>query len=204
MSKEEDSMNEDGNILSTVNDDVDESNNTKDDTKPGVLESNPMETEDNDKVAADEINPKPDIVSEISSEVTEKLMVMSESVKENITSTESGSRLDSQEDEPVVSTGNSNIDEEKNITKKQKVHCIAVGNAPLMKKTKFLISSNETFGILQQRLQKMLKLPTGSSLFMYIHQSFVPSPDDLLGDLGDCFAVNNELKIHYSLQEAWG
>jgi ubiquitin-like protein ATG12 len=163
-----------------------------------------METEDNDKVDSEEINPKPDIISEISSEVTEKLMVMPGSVKENITATESGSKLDSQEDEPVVSTGNSNINEERCITKKQKVHCIAVGNAPLMKKTKFLISSNETFGILQQRLQKMLKLPTGSSLFMYIHQSFVPSPDDLLGDLGDCFAVNSELKIHYSLQEAWG
>lgn len=91
-----------------------------------------------------------------------------------------------------------------NKARKQKIHCIAVGNAPLMKRTKFLISYDESFGIFQQRLLKMLQLPKASSLFMYIQQSFVPSPDDLIGDLGKFFAVNEELKIHYSIQEAWG
>jgi ubiquitin-like protein ATG12 len=206
MTNEEDSKKEDGRIPSTVNDnDVVESSDTNDGTKTGgVLENNPMETIDTGKETSDLINSNPDMISELSSEVDEKCTVLSESAKGNETTTDSESKLDSQEDERITSTGNSSDNEEKFITKKQKVHCIAVGNAPLMKKTKFLIPSNESFGILQQRLQKMLKLPTGSSLFMYIHQSFVPSPDDLISDLGDCFAVNGELKIHYSLQEAWG
>jgi hypothetical protein len=107
-----------------------------------------------------------------------------------------------------------------------------VGSAPLMKKSKFLISPKESFCRLQEKLMKMLQLNTSSTsstsgaiaagktattttattainnntnhLFLYLHQSFVPSPEDLIGDLFDLFSVRNELILHYSLQEAWG
>ena len=80
----------------------------------------------------------------------------------------------------------------------------------MMKKTKFLISPQESFARLQEKLSKMLQLnkessPTNSnSLFLYLHQSFVPSPEDFIGDLHDLFSVRGELVLHYSLQEAWG
>ena len=206
MSSDENMKNEDGEIPSFVSN-RNESNDIDDDTKTDVLGSNPIETIDTKQQDYDQKESLPDISSEISKVVDEKLNIISESAKENVTNSstlESESKSDIQEDEPISSDTNPITENQKNVMKKQKVHCIAVGNAPLMKKSKFLISSNESFGIFQKRLEKMLKLPTGSSLFMYIHQSFVPSPDDLVGDLGDLFGVNSELKIHYSLQEAWG
>ena len=87
---------------------------------------------------------------------------------------------------------------------KVKVHFVATGSAPMMKKTKFQIAANQRFVSLFTFLRKMLKLEQGQSLFLYLNAAFVPSPDELLQDLKDCFAVRDELVIHYSLQEAWG
>ncbi len=93
---------------------------------------------------------------------------------------------------------------------KLKVHFVAVGSAPILKKSKFLISPKESFARLQEKLSKMLQLKDSSSsssssnLFLYLHQSFVPSPEDLIGDLHSLFSVREELILHYSLQEAWG
>lgn len=88
--------------------------------------------------------------------------------------------------------------------KKTKIHFVPVGSAPLMKKTKFAIASDQRFSSVIAFLRKMLKLSgTGGSLFLYIN-CFVPSPDQLVGDLDECFSVRGELVVHYSLQEAWG
>jgi ubiquitin-like protein ATG12 len=88
---------------------------------------------------------------------------------------------------------------------KVKVHFVAVGSAPIMKKTKFQLGADQRFAAVTMFLRKMLKMAgTGSSLFLYCNSSFVPSPDELVGDLNDCFSVRGELVIHYSFQEAWG
>jgi ubiquitin-like protein ATG12 len=87
---------------------------------------------------------------------------------------------------------------------KVKVHFLAAGAAPVMKKTKFQISADQRFASVAVFLRKMLKLDAGQSLFLYCNSAFVPSPDELLQDLNDSFAVRDELVIHYSLQEAWG
>jgi ubiquitin-like protein ATG12 len=87
---------------------------------------------------------------------------------------------------------------------KVKVHFVAVGSAPMMKKTKFMLRADQRFAAVHEFLRKILKLQGGSSLFLYCQSAFVPSPDELVGDLRDCFSVRDELVIHYSLQEAWG
>lgn len=88
---------------------------------------------------------------------------------------------------------------------KVKVHFVAVGAAPIMKKTKFQIGADQRFAAVTSFLRKMLKLTgSGSSLFLYCNSAFVPSPDERVGDLSDCFSIRGELVIHYSLQEAWG
>ena len=90
---------------------------------------------------------------------------------------------------------------------KVKVHFVAVGSAPIMKKTKFQISADQRFSAVVAFLRKMLKMrnnDNGSSLFLYVQSAFVPSHEELIGDLRDCFSVQDELVIHYSLQEAWG
>ena len=87
---------------------------------------------------------------------------------------------------------------------KVRIHFVPVGSAPLMKKTKFAIGSDQRFSSVMAFLRKMLKLGgTGGSLFLYIN-CFVPSPDQLVGELDECFSVRGELVVHYSLQEAWG
>jgi ubiquitin-like protein ATG12 len=94
--------------------------------------------------------------------------------------------------------------EEKSLDK-VKVHFVAVGSAPIMKKTKFQIGADQRFAAVIAFLRKMLKLPSnGSSLFLYCNSAFVPGPDELVGDLKECFGVRDELVVHYSLQEAWG
>ena len=102
--------------------------------------------------------------------------------------------------------------------KKIKVHLVAVGSAPILKKSKFLMNRTDNFGVAISFLRKRLKLgdnsssstatstssPSSSSLFLYINSAFVPCPTEQIGDLYDCFGMREELVIHYSLQEAWG
>jgi ubiquitin-like protein ATG12 len=97
---------------------------------------------------------------------------------------------------------------ESNVNKapeKVKVHFVAVGSAPIMKKTKFQIGADQRFASVVVFMRKALKLQdSGSSLFLYCNSAFVPGPDELLRDLKESFSVRDELVIHYSLQEAWG
>lgn len=88
---------------------------------------------------------------------------------------------------------------------KVKVHFVAVGSAPIMKKAKFQIRADQRFATVVVFLRKVLKLQgSGSALFLYCQSSFCPGPDELIGDLKESFSVRDELVIHYSLQEAWG
>ncbi len=107
-----------------------------------------------------------------------------------------------------------------NNNQKIKVHLVAVGSAPILKKNKFLMNRTDNFGVAISFLRKRLKLGTtantatnstaatssssASSLFLYVNSAFVPCPTEQIGDLYDCFGMREELVIHYSLQEAWG
>jgi ubiquitin-like protein ATG12 len=98
----------------------------------------------------------------------------------------------------------------KTKSEKIKVHLVAVGSAPILKKSKFLMNADDRFAVAIAFLRKVLKLSSGtgsvaaSSLFLYVNAAFVPSPEDRVGDLYDCFGTRGELVVHYSLQEAWG
>ena len=105
---------------------------------------------------------------------------------------------------------------------KVRVHLRAAGSAPELKKRKFQIEEDTTIRELSSKLRSWLKLPSvntsseghhnggssggtsGGSLFLYCNQAFVPSPDERLGDLRDCFYVMGELQIFYSFTEVWG
>ena len=115
--------------------------------------------------------------------------------------------------------------EPANIPDKVKIHFVAVGSAPILKRTKFQINSDQRFAAVHVFLRKLLKLSptehntmsagsissnaTGNNqnnLFLYCCSAFAPSPDHLIGELRDSFANvhTKELVIHYSIQEAWG
>ena len=91
-----------------------------------------------------------------------------------------------------------------NHQEKVKVHFVAVGSAPILKKAKFQISAHQPFAAVTTFLRKMLKLADGSALFLYIQSAFVPGPEEIIGDLQKSFSVRDELVIHYAIQEAWG
>lgn len=92
---------------------------------------------------------------------------------------------------------------------KIKVHFVAVGSAPMLKRSKFKMNADDEFMVAISFLRKLLKLTadeegTISPLFIYVNSTFMPAPDERIGDLFDCFAKTGELVLSYSLQEAWG
>ena len=40
--------------------------------------------------------------------------------------------------------------------------------------------------------------------FLYINQTFAPSPDQILKNLYECYGNQNNLSLHYSINQAWG
>ena len=113
-----------------------------------------------------------------------------------------------------------NNDVISNLPDKVKIHFVAVGSAPILKRTKFQINADQRFAAVHVFLRKLLKLSSTennnnnnnnstnsqNNLFLYCCSAFVPSHDHLIGELRDSFANvhSKELVIHYSLQEAWG
>lgn len=93
-----------------------------------------------------------------------------------------------------------------------KIQLHAVGSAPMLKKTGFLIDAREPFVAVKPHLRKMLQLDASAPLFLYVNQSFSPGPDDKFGDLLRCFGtkvptksgVKEELILYYGIMESWG
>ena len=100
-------------------------------------------------------------------------------------------------------------------TTKIKIHFVAVGSAPILKRSKFQIPSDTTWARLGLQLRRMLwnsTTNTTTPLFLYCQAAFVPSPEESLASIVQTlFHHNNNPKqlsspliVHYSLQEAWG
>ena len=87
-----------------------------------------------------------------------------------------------------------------------KIQFKAVGNAPVLKKTKFKAPGTESFGGLARVLRTLLALPQTEELHLYISSSFAPLPDQNLADLLDCFGTEaeGELIVSYSTTAAYG
>ncbi|CAM9798609.1 unnamed protein product [Ascophyllum nodosum] len=90
---------------------------------------------------------------------------------------------------------------------KVKVHFKPIANAPILRKTKFQVNSSWTCAELKASLRNMLQLADSSPLYVYCNSVFEPSPDQSMADLykasQDCFHVNKELLMSYSIAEAW-
>ncbi|RWS12726.1 ubiquitin-like protein ATG12 [Dinothrombium tinctorium] len=80
----------------------------------------------------------------------------------------------------------------------------ATGDVPIMKKKKWLIDANKTVLSVITFIKQYLKLDANEPLFLYVSQSFCPSPDHRIRNLYDCFAVDGRLIFYYSKTPAWG
>jgi ubiquitin-like protein ATG12 len=80
----------------------------------------------------------------------------------------------------------------------------AAGNAPIMKQRKWTVDWMKDIAWVSKFIHKYLKLEAEEKLFLYINQTFSPSPDQTLKNLYECYGSQNKLTLHYCVQQAWG
>ncbi|XP_061198684.1 ubiquitin-like protein ATG12 [Neopsephotus bourkii] len=80
----------------------------------------------------------------------------------------------------------------------------AVGDTPIMKTKKWAVERTRTIQSLVDFIKKFLKLMASEQLFIYVNQSFAPSPDQEVGTLYECFGSDGKLVLHYCKSQAWG
>ncbi|KAM7420987.1 hypothetical protein PAMA_015268 [Pampus argenteus] len=92
------------------------------------------------------------------------------------------SPTETQKEESHSPPDDSTTNEEK---KKIDVLLKAVGDTPIMKTKKWAVDGGRTVQSLAQFIARFLKLDASEQLFIYVNQSFAPSPDQEVGVLFD-------------------
>ncbi|CAH2036812.1 unnamed protein product, partial [Iphiclides podalirius] len=80
----------------------------------------------------------------------------------------------------------------------------ATGDAPIMKKKKWAVDAEKPIGWIMEFVKKYLKLEPEEKLFLYVNQTFAPSPDQIIKNLYECFGTDGKLVLHYCKSQAWG
>lgn len=95
---------------------------------------------------------------------------------------------------------------EASVEKKSKIDVLlkAAGDAPIMKKKKWAVDANKPVAYLIEFIRKYIKCDPSESLFIYVNQTFAPSPDQVLSNLFECFGTDGKLVLHYCKSQAWG
>ncbi|XP_060091551.1 ubiquitin-like protein ATG12 [Heteronotia binoei] len=108
--------------------------------------------------------------------------------------------------EPAPALAVSPVSEEPAGDAKKKIDVLlkAVGDTPIMKTKKWTVERTRTIQGLIDFIKKFLKLMASEQLFIYVNQSFAPSPDQEVGTLYECFGSDGKLVLHYCKSQAWG
>jgi ubiquitin-like protein ATG12 len=77
----------------------------------------------------------------------------------------------------------------------------AIGDAPILKQSKFKIGGVEKFAKVIEFLRKQVHRET---LFVYINSGFSPNPDENIWDLFENFGIDGKLVVNYACSMAWG
>ncbi|KAJ1859766.1 Ubiquitin-like protein [Coemansia sp. RSA 2703] len=80
----------------------------------------------------------------------------------------------------------------------------SIGNAPILKKSVYKISSTQRFQALIMFLRKELGYKVSEPLFVYVNSAFSPAPDETVYNLVRCFGLDSQLTINYATTPAWG
>ncbi|KAB0799190.1 hypothetical protein PPYR_07070 [Photinus pyralis] len=91
-------------------------------------------------------------------------------------------------------------------TDKQKIDILLkpTGNAPIMKRRKWAVDAEKPLGWIVEFVKKYLKLEAHERVFLYVNQTFAPSPDQIVKNLYDCYNTDGKLILHYCKTQAWG
>lgn len=87
---------------------------------------------------------------------------------------------------------------------KIEINLKAVGNAPILKRRKFLLDRSKNVKFIIEWLKKYMKLESKDQIFLYVNQEFAPSPDADIGTIYDCFKTGNSVIFYYCITPAWG
>lgn len=92
------------------------------------------------------------------------------------------------------------------VVEKKKIDVLlkAAGDAPIMKKKKWAVDANKPVAYLSEFIRKYIKCEPSESLFLYVNQTFVPAPDQVISNLFECFGTDGKLVLHYCKSQAWG
>ncbi|XP_031643127.1 ubiquitin-like protein ATG12 isoform X1 [Oncorhynchus kisutch] len=131
------------------------------------------------------------------------------------------SPTETQKDEP--STPQQPTEDLGTADEKKKIDVLlkAVGDTPIMKTKKWSVEKGRTVQSLSQFISRFLKMEANEQLlsspcdmsglpllsvteFIYVNQSFSPSPDQEVGVLFECFGSDGKLVLHYCKSQAWG
>uniref|UniRef100_A0A8D8AX26 Ubiquitin-like protein ATG12 n=1 Tax=Culex pipiens TaxID=7175 RepID=A0A8D8AX26_CULPI len=93
---------------------------------------------------------------------------------------------------------------EKQEVKKIDIILHATGSAPILKQKKWAVDQEKPISAIIKFIHKYLKLEPGEKLFLYINQTFAPSPDQIIKNLYECYGANGKLVLHYAKSQAWG
>ncbi|KAJ8037842.1 Ubiquitin-like protein ATG12 [Holothuria leucospilota] len=80
----------------------------------------------------------------------------------------------------------------------------ATGDAPILKRKKWSVPGDRKISSIIDFLKKYLKCEPHESLFLYVQQTFAPSPDQDIRNLYECYGSDGKLVLHYCKSEAWG
>lgn len=92
----------------------------------------------------------------------------------------------------------------KTLSSKIDVLLKPAGNAPILKKKKWAVDRQKQIAWISEFIRKFIRTETEDSVFVYVNQSFSPSPDTEIGTLFDCFGSDGKLVIYYCRTQAWG
>nr|XP_023014487.1 autophagy protein 12-like [Leptinotarsa decemlineata] len=97
-------------------------------------------------------------------------------------------------------------DEQSKTKEKQKYDILLkpTGNAPIMKKKKWAVDGDQKIGWIIQFVKKYIRLEQNEKLFIYVNQTFAPSPDQTVKNLFECYSTEGKLVLHYCKTQAWG
>ncbi|XP_055376883.1 autophagy protein 12-like isoform X2 [Condylostylus longicornis] len=80
----------------------------------------------------------------------------------------------------------------------------AKSNVPIMKKRRWAVDQEKPICWIQKFVHKYLKLDPEEKIFLYVNQTFAPSPDQLVKNLYECHGTNGKLVLYYCKNQAWG
>ncbi|XP_055708725.1 autophagy protein 12-like [Phlebotomus papatasi] len=108
---------------------------------------------------------------------------------------EPGNTAETEKAEEKVETKNTN---------KVDILLNATGNVPIMKKRKWAVDQDKQISWIMKFIHKYLKLDPEEKIFLYVNQTFAPSPDQIVKNLYECYGTNGTLVLYYCKSQAWG